>query len=83
MQRFLVERTRLGIPMIPFEEAVHGLGHDDAIVFPAAIALAATWDTTLMSRVATAIARADGYVLVPADSEGFAAGTGVEVRPLP
>ncbi|HEY1545121.1 MAG TPA: molybdopterin-binding protein [Xanthobacteraceae bacterium] len=30
-----------------------------------------------------ALARADGYVLVSADSEGFAAGTRVEVRPLP
>jgi len=30
-----------------------------------------------------ALARADGYVLVPADSEGFAAGTRIEMRPLP
>ena len=30
-----------------------------------------------------ALARADGYVLVPADSEGFAAGTRVAMRPLP
>jgi len=30
-----------------------------------------------------ALAGADGYVLVPADSEGFAAGTRVVMRPLP
>ncbi len=30
-----------------------------------------------------ALARADGYVVIPADSEGFAAGTRVETRPLP
>jgi molybdopterin biosynthesis enzyme len=30
-----------------------------------------------------ALTSADGYVLVPADSEGFAAGTAVEMRPLP
>jgi len=30
-----------------------------------------------------ALARADGYVLVPSDSEGFAAGAHVEMRPLP
>jgi molybdopterin biosynthesis enzyme len=30
-----------------------------------------------------ALARADGYVLVPAGSEGFAAGTRVQMRPLP
>src|SRR5262249_11475637 len=29
------------------------------------------------------LARADGYVLIPADSEGFAAGSPVEMRPLP
>lgn len=57
IQRYFVEQTRLGIPILPFEEAVHGLTRDGATVFPAAIALAATWDTTLMSRVATAISR--------------------------
>jgi molybdopterin biosynthesis enzyme len=30
-----------------------------------------------------ALARADGYVTVPAESEGFAAGATVEMRPLP
>ncbi len=57
IQRFFVEHTRLGIPIIPFDEAVHGLARPGATVFPAAIALAATWDTALMGQVATAIAR--------------------------
>src|SRR5437764_3821302 len=39
IQRFFVEKTRLGIPMIPFEETVHGLLANNATVFPAAIAL--------------------------------------------
>jgi beta-glucosidase len=56
IQRYFVERTRLGIPIIPFEEAVHGLVRPGATTFPQAIGLAATWDTSLMSRVATAIA---------------------------
>jgi beta-glucosidase len=56
IQRFFVEKTRLGIPIIPFEEAVHGLYGNGATSYPAAIALAATWDTSLMSDVATAIA---------------------------
>jgi beta-glucosidase len=56
IQRYFVERTRLGIPIIPFEEAVHGLVRPGATSFPQAIGLAATWDTSLMSRVATAIA---------------------------
>jgi beta-glucosidase len=56
IQRWFVERTRLGVPIIPFEEAVHGLARAGATVFPAAIALAATWDTALVARVARAIA---------------------------
>ena len=57
IQRYFVEKTRLGIPIIPFEEAVHGLAWDGGTMFPAAIGLAATWDTALMTRVAEAIAR--------------------------
>ena len=45
IQTYFVEQTRLGIPIIPFEEAVHGLARDGATMFPQAIALAATWDT--------------------------------------
>jgi beta-glucosidase len=56
IQHFFVDSTRLGIPFIPFEEAVHGLYGNGATAFPAAIALAATWDTTLMGAVAAAIA---------------------------
>jgi beta-glucosidase len=57
IQRFFVEQTRLGIPIVPFEEAVHGLAREDATMFPLAIALAATWDADLVRRVAGAIAR--------------------------
>ena len=56
IQRYFVERTRLGVPIIPFDEAVHGLARAGATVFPAAIALAATWDTALVARVSRAIA---------------------------
>ncbi|MGH7678823.1 MAG: glycoside hydrolase family 3 protein, partial [Gemmatimonadaceae bacterium] len=56
-QRYFVERTRLGIPMLPFEEAVHGLMRNGATVFPAAIAWAATWDSSLVARASQAIAR--------------------------
>lgn len=57
IQKYFVEKTRLGIPIIPFEEALHGLGADGATAFPQAIALAATWDTSLVGRVARAAAR--------------------------
>lgn len=56
LQRFFVDSTRLGIPMLPFEETRHGLAREGATTFPQAIALAATWDTTLVHRVAAAIA---------------------------
>jgi beta-glucosidase len=55
IQRFFVEKTRLGIPIIPFEEAVHGLYGNGGTMFPSAIALAATWDTALVGSVASAI----------------------------
>lgn len=56
IQRYFVEHTRLGIPIIPFDEAVHGLAREDATVFPSAIALASTFDPALVGRVAGAIA---------------------------
>ncbi|HEY3886915.1 MAG TPA: glycoside hydrolase family 3 N-terminal domain-containing protein [Vicinamibacterales bacterium] len=56
IQRYFVEHTRLGIPIIPFDEAVHGLAREGATMFPSAIALAATWDPALVRRVAGAIA---------------------------
>lgn len=56
IQRYFVEQTRLGIPIIAFDEALHGLVRAGATAFPQAIGLAATWDTTLMRQVSTAIA---------------------------
>lgn len=56
IQQYFVEKTRLGIPIIPFDEALHGLVREGATVFPQAIALAATWDTALISKVANVIA---------------------------
>jgi beta-glucosidase len=56
IQKFFVERTRLGIPIIPFEEALHGLVQPGATAFPQAIGLAATWNEGLMAEVASAIA---------------------------
>ncbi len=56
LQHYFVDSTRLGIPMIPFEEMLHGLAREGATTFPQAIALAATWDTALLGRVGRAIA---------------------------
>lgn len=57
IQKYFVEQSRLGIPIIAFDEALHGLVRDGATAFPQAIGLAATWDTTLMQQVATQIAK--------------------------
>ena len=56
IQHYFVDSTRLGIPVLAVEEAVHGLAREGATTFPQAIGLAATWDTVMMSRVAHAIA---------------------------
>lgn len=56
MQHFFLNESRLGIPIIPFDEALHGLVRRGATAFPQSIALAATWDTALMHRVSKAIA---------------------------
>jgi beta-glucosidase len=56
IQKYFVERTRLGIPIIAFDESLHGLVREGATSFPQSIALAATFDTTLMRKVSHAIA---------------------------
>lgn len=56
MQRYFMEESRLGIPMLAFDEALHGLVRKGATAFPQSIGMAASWDTTLMAQVATAIA---------------------------
>src|SRR5580765_7872267 len=42
MQHYFVDETRLGIPIIAFGEALHGLVRDGATAFPASIGLAST-----------------------------------------
>ncbi|WP_295125267.1 glycoside hydrolase family 3 N-terminal domain-containing protein [uncultured Chitinophaga sp.] len=56
IQKYFVEKTRLGIPLLFFDEALHGLLRDNATSFPQSIGLAATFDTAMMSKVANAIA---------------------------
>ncbi|KQN06859.1 glycoside hydrolase family 3 N-terminal domain-containing protein [Sphingomonas sp. Leaf25] len=56
-QRWAVERTRLGIPLILHEEALHGYVARDATSFPQSIALASSWDPALVERVFGVAAR--------------------------
>ena len=57
IQRFVVEHTRLGIPVMFHEEALHGLASLKGTNFPVPIALASTWDPALVERVFTVAAR--------------------------
>jgi beta-glucosidase len=56
IQKFLVEQTRLGIPAMVHEEALHGLAAQNGTSFPQAIALASTWDVNLVENVFSATA---------------------------
>jgi beta-glucosidase len=56
IQHYFVEETRLGIPVIPFDEALHGLVREGATMFPQSVAMAATWNPQLVGEAATAIA---------------------------
>ncbi|MCI0515427.1 glycoside hydrolase family 3 C-terminal domain-containing protein [candidate division KSB1 bacterium] len=51
IQKYMLEKTRLGIPVLTFNEALHGLMAPGATSFPQAIALGSTWDTTLVEQV--------------------------------
>ncbi|WP_316748841.1 glycoside hydrolase family 3 N-terminal domain-containing protein [Pedobacter gandavensis] len=57
IQRYFVKESRLGIPIIAFDEALHGLVRKGATAFPQAIALAASFNPTMMGQVAGTIAQ--------------------------
>jgi beta-glucosidase len=65
-QRWATTRSRLGIPILFHEEALHGYMAPEATSFPQAIALAGSFDRELVRRVNSVIARevrAHGTVL--------------------
>jgi beta-glucosidase len=51
------DHTRLGIPVIFHEEALHGLQGPEATSFPQAIALASTWNPDLVERAFAVVAQ--------------------------
>jgi beta-glucosidase len=56
MQRYYVEKTRLGIPALMIGEGLHGFMENGSTSFPQAIGLASTWDPELVHEVFTAVA---------------------------
>ena len=53
-QRYLLEKTRLGVPNIFFGEALHGYLEYGSTSFPQVLGLASTWDPDLIFKVFTA-----------------------------
>lgn len=57
IQRYAVEKTRLGIPILFSEEGLHGLCRPGCTVFPQSVALASTWRPEVVEEVGRAIAK--------------------------
>ena len=57
IQKFLVENTRLGIPVIFHDEGCHGLMKDEATSFPMPIGLACCWDEGLIKEIYDVVGR--------------------------
>ncbi|WP_029015202.1 glycoside hydrolase family 3 N-terminal domain-containing protein [Niveispirillum irakense] len=56
-QKWAVEQTRLGIPLLLHEEALHGFVGRGATSFPQSIALASSWDPAMVERIFSVAAR--------------------------
>src|SRR5450631_271894 len=55
-QKYMLEKTRLGIPMLFMGEALHGYMAYGSTSFPQVLGLASTWDPELVQQVFTAAA---------------------------
>ena len=55
IQRMVLERTRLGIPVLVHEESLAGYCARGATVFPQALVLGCSWDPDLVSEVAARV----------------------------
>jgi len=56
LQKWMREKTRLGIPILFHEECLHGHAAPKGTSYPQAIALASTWDPALIHEVFSATA---------------------------
>lgn len=70
IQRYAVERTRLGIPVLFVEEGLHGYCGKESTTFPIPLQIAGAFDTTLVRKIGQVIAaesRSHGihFILAP------------------
>ena len=57
LQKIAVEKTRLKIPLLFFEEGTHGLIDPEGTVFPEGLAIGSTWNTGLVKQIYSTVAR--------------------------
>ncbi len=56
LQKKAIQTTRLKIPLMQIEEGMHGFMAPGATIFPQGLGLGATWDTTLIRKIYSAVA---------------------------
>ena len=67
IQKYLVEKTRLGIPVMIIEEGLHGYCGKGSTTFPIPLQLASAFDTTLVRKIGEVIgteSRAHGVHMI-------------------
>ncbi|MEM9361412.1 MAG: glycoside hydrolase family 3 N-terminal domain-containing protein [Bacteroidota bacterium] len=57
LQKYIVENTRLGIPALFIEEALHGYQGSKSTAFPVPIGMGSMWDTELMEKIGKVVGR--------------------------
>ena len=67
IQKYAIEKTRLGIPVLFIEEGLHGYSGFGSTTFPIPLQLSAAWDTSLVHKIGRVIAtetRAHGVDMI-------------------
>jgi len=67
LQRYAVEKTRLGIPLLFIEEGLHGYEGYGSTAFPIPLQLSSAWDTSLVHQIGRVVgteARAHGVDMI-------------------
>lgn len=57
IQKYMIERTRLGIPIFTVAESLHGSAHEGSTIYPQNIALGSTFNPSLAYQKAAATSR--------------------------